>query len=255
MENMNMFDSYKEDFIELMNEAREKLQKFNTTTGMNRQRIFLEVNRHLGEAQDVIPLLRFSARSLGAENLELVNGYELALQKLKEELKSAENFAEEDDRARLFGRRNELEHDELNDTREMVAQRKMQESINILQEAERNVDISINSGAGTLVELGRQKEIIKGSRQALSNINSKLSKAKSVMNDIWTKTTKTSIIKGVIIIVLVIACIFVIYFRYIWSPDPGNRASGPAVNPVPPVESPISPPPVTPGGEMTKVER
>jgi len=235
----DMFVGYKEEFHEIMNEAREKLQKVQTLSGTKRQHFFLDIKKCLREAQKLIPSMIISAKTSGrAENRELVEGYEQALQKLKEELETAEGSAEEDDRARLLGNRRGEEVIELN-TRAMVAQKTMQESTSILSDAERMGSDTIRHGGSILEELERQKEMIGHSRGTLGDFNSKLSEARSVMNDVWSKMNTVSVLKIIIITVLIVACCSVVYFRFIWSPDKSGQ-SAPAPPLLPPFVAPTS---------------
>jgi len=201
-----------------------------------RQVYFIDIKKCLREAQNLIPLLKISAKTAGrAENRELVEGYEQDLQKLKGELESAEGFAEEDDRARLLGNGRHEEVVELN-TRAMVAQKKMQESTSMLSEAERAGSDTITTGASVLEELERQKEMLGHSRGTLGDLSTQISKARTVMNDIWSQMNTVSILKIIIIIVLVIACCSVVYFRFIWSPDKSEQTPSPPL--IPPFGTP-----------------
>jgi len=249
MDSDDMFESYKEEFLEYMNKAREHLQIAQTAVGTKRQKIFVDIKKNLREAQALIPSMIISSRTAGrAENRELVEGYEQALKKLKEELEVALYEAEQHDTVILLGnKRQDDRMVNLHPTRSMAAQQQMQQSTSILEDASRTGEETLNTGVSVLEELGRQREVLGHSRNALGDINTQLAKARTVMNEIWGKMTISSILRGIIIIALIFACCFVVYFRFIWSPS----SESPWLPDLPPLIPPTGGPPTGGGNNGT----
>jgi len=224
----DLFPSYKEEYTEIINDVTEKLQKVSTSlVGTKRQATLMEIRKILyRDAEDVMKVMKISARSAGnVEYKEIIMVYEENLNKLKVELDRTIEAANADDLRQLLPVKDEIEIDLTPHPSIVKAQLKMRESTTILAHTERMGEDTIHSGSRTLEELDRQREIMLHSKDTLDSLNNRLTKARDVMNDIWGKMNVTSLLKGLIILTLIVACFCVIYFRFIWNPKGSSSPS------------------------------
>uniref|UniRef100_A0A6B2LFS7 Vesicle transport v-SNARE N-terminal domain-containing protein n=1 Tax=Arcella intermedia TaxID=1963864 RepID=A0A6B2LFS7_9EUKA len=211
--------------MKVMNGAREKIQLIHTLAGTSRQKNIMEVKKLFNEARELIGLMNSAIVSSGTtermEYKKLIEGYGQALENLKKELQVAEGKSRMDDRGRILNynpENGEYEPTPLA-SRGESAQEMMRNTTQILHDVERTGSGTVQSGADVLVELEKQREILAQSRFTLQNLTANLVKARGIMNDIWTNMTLTGIVKGLIILVLLVSCFCVVYFRFIWVPE------------------------------------
>jgi len=235
--NTDLFPSYVAEFNDIISDINNRLEALQSQNGMKRQETLIVIKKLLHrDAGDVIKGMRMSARVAGSvEYKTQLENYEDKLEKLKEHLERLTEEAEADDKNQLLPASKDDTVIDLTAHRSTIAtQLKMRESTVILQQAERMNEDTIHSGAHVLQELGRQREFMLHSRETLESINNQLLKARGIMNDIWGKMNTTSILKGLIILSLLIACICVIYFRFFWDPHRESpQVSSPSIIPSP----------------------
>jgi len=92
---------------------------------------------------------------------------------------------------------------------------KLQNTSNILEDAIRTADDTVNHGIKTMEELDQQSQKIRNMKDKTGDINDELGRGRRIMRSMSRRAVQTKVIIAVIILVLLIAIGFIVYYKWI----------------------------------------
>jgi len=107
-------------------------------------------------------------------------------------------------------------------------------NIDIIHSAHREGEEAVQIGSNTLVNLNDQSNKLFGISEGLRNLDGKITEARQQLNTLWANMSKAQVVRLVTIMVLIIACLLVVYFKFLYEPI----TPSPAPIPVTPTPTP-----------------
>lgn len=216
-----VFDGYERQYCELSTNLSRKCSSAAVASGEEeKQQKISEVKTGLEEAEILIRKMDLEARSLQpnmkAMLLAKLREYKSDLNQLKREVRRISSPSHDQ------AARDELLEAGMMDThkassdqrdRLMLSTERMNDSSDRLRESRRTALETEQLGVSILEDLHQQRETLLHSHQKLHEVDNVIDKSKKILTSMSRRISKNKWIAGSVIAALVVAIIFIIYFK------------------------------------------
>ncbi|KAF8684733.1 vesicle transport v-SNARE protein vti1 [Rhizoctonia solani] len=214
-----LFDSYAQDFQQLINSVREKLEA-PTTNGEQRKAALRRVEMELDEADEMISQMEVEIQSMPQS---LRGTYNTRVRGLKTELarwkKSAKDLHIQSSRTELFNNATSGADDPYGDdatnqrTRLLAGTQSLADSSRRLEDSHRIALETEDVGADILRSLRVQREQIEHTRDTLGGADRSIDRASGTLKQMITRMYRQRYITWAIIAILVILIVLILWFK------------------------------------------
>ncbi|CAE7183510.1 unnamed protein product [Rhizoctonia solani] len=213
-----LFDSYAQDFQQLVNSVREKLEA-PTTNGEQRKAALRRVEMELDEADEMISQMEVEIQSMPQS---LRGTYNTRVRGLKAELarwkKSAKDLHAQSSRSELFNNATSGADDPYDDasnqrTRLLAGTQSLTDSSRRLEDSQRIALETEDVGADILRSLRVQREQIEHTRDTLGGADRSIDRASGTLKQMITRMYRQRYITWAIIAILVILILLILWFK------------------------------------------
>jgi len=213
-----LFDSYAQDFQQLINSVREKLEA-PATNGEQRKAALRRVEMELDEADEMISQMEVEIQSMPQS---LRGTYNTRVRGLKAELarwkKSAKDLHAQSSRSELFSNATSGADDPYDDTsnqrtRLLAGTQSLTDSSRRLEDSHRIALETEDVGADILRSLRVQREQIEHTRDTLGGADRSIDRASGTLKQMISRMYRQRYITWAIIAVLVILVLLILWFK------------------------------------------
>lgn len=213
-----LFDSYAQDFQQLINSVREKLEA-PATNGEQRKAALRRVEIELDEADEMISQMEVEIQSMPQS---LRGTYNTRVRGMKTELarwkKSAKDFHAQSSRSELFNHTTSGADDPYDDssnqrTRLLAGTQSLTDSSRRLEDSHRIALETEDVGTDILRSLRVQREQIEHTRDTLGGADRSIDRASGTLKQMITRMYRQRYITWAIIAILVILIVLILWFK------------------------------------------
>ncbi|ELU40234.1 vesicle transport v-snare protein vti1 [Rhizoctonia solani AG-1 IA] len=213
-----LFDSYAQDFQQLINSVREKLEA-PTTNGEQRKAALRRVEMELDEADEMISQMEVEIQSMPQS---LRGTYNTRVRGLKTELarwKKSADLHIQSSRTELFNNATSGADDPYGDdatnqrTRLLAGTQSLADSSRRLEDSHRIALETEDVGADILRSLRVQREQIEHTRDTLGGADRSIDRASGTLKQMITRMYRQRYITWAIIAILVILIVLILWFK------------------------------------------
>lgn len=215
-----VFEGYERQYCEISSNLARKCTAASALNGEQRKQRISEIKAGLDDADNLIKKMDLEARSLQpslkAMLLAKLREYKTDLNNLKSEVKRISS-----PNANLTAR-DELLESGMADTlsashnqrdRLMMATERLNQSTDRIKEGRRTMLETEELGVSILQDLHQQRQSLLHAHKTLHGVDENISKSKKVLTAISRRMSRNKWIIGSIIAALVLAILFIIYFK------------------------------------------
>jgi len=217
---MDAFQSYKQDFEELRESIKKRIEMVGTTRGDAKRKEIRAAQEEIDDAEEVLRSLQLTSQSLGnnAQVMAKAKQFEDELSQLKASIRRAETFfGSADDRSKLMAGStlNDLSVTS-SDQRAAVINdtERLRNTTDVIKNALRVAADTEQVGRDSLLELEDQKETIGRSRLKIRSVDESLATASRLLRGMKRRVMTNKLISLVLALIMLGGIGLIVYFKW-----------------------------------------
>jgi len=222
---MDAFQSYKQDFEELRESIKKRIEMVGTTRGDAKRKEIRAAQEEIDDADEVLRSLQLTSQRLGnnAQVKAKVKQFEDELSQLKASIRRAETFfGSADDRSKLMAGStlNDLSVTS-SDQRAAVINdtERLRNTTDVIKNALRVAVDTEQVGRDSLLELEDQKETIGRSRLKIRSVDESLATASRLLRGMKRRVMTNKLISLVLALIMLGGIGLIVYFKWFDGPS------------------------------------
>jgi vesicle transport through interaction with t-SNAREs 1 len=222
---MDAFLSYEQDFKELRDSVKKRLENIQTRSGDAKHSELRQAQEELDDADEVLQSLRLAAEGLQQAQIKSrVKAFDSELAELKAHVRRAETFfGSEADRAKLFAGAAGGDLATTSADQRAQVQRdteRLKHSTDVIKNALRVAGETEQIGIDSLHQLEVQRETIQSSRFKIRGVDESLAVASRLMRSMGRRIMTNKLITMLLALIMIVGIVVIAWIK--WGESPAD---------------------------------